>query len=290
MKRIGVLGHGVFGQAMGSLISANGYEYAPVDVGDTFPYLIDTVVITTPVQVLRAALTEHAGMIAEGAVIINCSKGIEVASTESPYQIASEIFGIRPYACVAGPSFASEVKDRVPTIVTVAGTDSVAVDRAKEIFARPYFVLEELGTVRELELAGAMKNVYAVASGYVAGSGGGKNTHAQVQVMALREYTRLIQSMAGKPLVVRPGVVGDLILTCGSEESRNYQYGKGLATGAIRADLTAEGVATAEALQRLAQQWQTDLPLVTATKALIDQAPGAKDLFYQALGFQLGID
>lgn len=287
MPTIGFLGYGVFGKAIGSLVAANGQSIHAVDIGETFHEPIDILFIAVPVQQLRTALREHSNGLSGTTLVVNLSKGIEKDTGFLPHQIVAEVLGERAYVVVSGPSFAAEIEAEVPTTVSVAGTDAESVSVVQQLLSRPHFVLEELGTIRELELAGAMKNIYAIASGYVAGCGGGKNTHAHVQVVALREYTALIHALEGTTDVVRPGVVGDLILTCGSTESRNYRYGYGLAKGTVPEGLTVEGVATAEAVARVAAAYQVSLPLVDATRALIaDEDNGkAHELFYRALGF-----
>ena len=283
--QIGFLGHGVFGSAIGSLVEANGHTPEYIDLGDWFTFPPEVLFLCVPVQFMREALETHKDKLGNVSLVINCSKGIEKGTGFLPHQIVAEVLGERSYVAVAGPSFASEIQAKVPTTVSIAGTDAEAVGVATTLLGQSYFVLEELGTILELELAAAMKNIYAVASGYVSGSGGGKNTHAHVQVIALREYTKLIHALAGNTDVVRPGVVGDLILTCGSAESRNFQYGKALAERGTNENMTAEGVATAESIQIVAKECGAVLPLALATLALIHQEPNAKSALYEAIGF-----
>ena len=283
--RIGFLGYGVFGEAIGSLIEKNGHEFETVDLGQAFAEPIDVVFLAVPVQNLRVALKEHVNGLFNVKLVVNLSKGIEKETGYLPHQIAKEILGEHSYVAVSGPSFASEILAEVPTTVSIAGTDDESVVTVSKLLSRPHFVLEILGTVLELELAGAMKNIYALAAGYVAGSGGGRNTIAHVQVVALREYTKLVHALEGNSEVVRPGVVGDLFLTTGSKESRNFQYGDALARLEKRDDLTAEGVVTAESVTHLAKGLNVELPLANATCLLIEQSEEAHVLFYQALGF-----
>ncbi len=285
--QIGFLGKGVFGSAIGSLVEANGHLPEYVDVGDVFEQSPEVLFIAVPVQVLRDALVTHQTSLKDVRLIVNCSKGIEVTSGLLPHQIVADVLGRSQYVAVSGPSFAHEILKKMPTSVSIAGNDQNSVVQIASLLRRPYFILEELGTVLELELAGAMKNVYALASGYVAGSGGGENTHAHVQVVALREYTKLVHALEGNSDVVRPGVVGDLILTAGSKESRNYQFGFALAGGKDIPRCTAEGVATSEAIQLLAKQNNVTLPLSQAIEGLVRQDATAHDRFYRALGFAL---
>lgn len=285
MPEIGFLGYGVFGRAIGSLLAANGHHFHTVDIGEAFHEPIEILFLAVPVQHLRSALREHLNGITEVKIVVNLSKGIEKETGYLPQQIVTEVLKERQYVVVSGPSFAAEIEANVPTTVSIAGTDADAVAVAKKLLNRKHFVLEELGTILELELAGALKNVYAIACGYTAGSGGGKNTIAHAQVVALREYTTLIHAMEGNSEVVRPAVAGDLILTCGSIDSRNYQYGYALAKHQTETGSTVEGVATAEAVARVAAKYKVRLPLAAATRALIHQAEDAHELFYSALGY-----
>lgn len=283
--QIGFLGHGVFGAAIGSLVEANGHKPDYVDIGDSFRETPEILFIATPVQLLREALLTHKEVFQGTKLVVNLSKGIEKETSYLPHQIVAEVLGERSYVAVAGASFASEIVSKMPTAVSIAGTETEAVGIVKALLTRPFFILEELGTIVELELAAAMKNIYALASGYVAGSGGGKNTHAHVQVVALREYKKLIHALEGKARIVRPGVVGDLILTCGSNDSRNFQYGFACADGVCDTTQTIEGVATAEAILMLAEERKVELPLAKAVLALVNNPTDGDDLLYEALGF-----
>lgn len=283
--KIGMLGRGVFGSAIGSLLEANGYKVEYVDLGDQFSESPDILFLAVPVQAMRGALKTHREVLVSTSLVVNCSKGIEVATGFLPQQIVFEVLGSRPYVVISGPSFASEIIAQTPTAVSVAGTDEGSEHKVVTLLAQPHFLLEELGTVLELELAGAMKNIYAIAAGFVAGSGGGQNTHAHLQVVALREYVALIQALEGETQVVRPGVVGDFILTCGSPESRNFQYGFALAKGKAHSGATAEGVGSATAVLKIAQTNHVQLPLAAATNELVTNGSTAQKQLYKALGF-----
>lgn len=287
---IGIVGYGIFGKAIESLLIKNGHNPECVDVDEHFTQTVDIIFLAVPVQYMRSALQLHKKQIAQGAIFINCSKGIEKDTTALPQQIVHDIFGEEsPYVVIAGPSFASEIMASLPTVVNIASTHLEAQERIISLLQTPWFVLEKTGTPLELELAGAMKNIYAVAAGYIAGSGGGQNIHAHLQVVALREYTTLIQALEGTAQVVRPAVAGDLFLTCASTESRNYQYGYMLAKDDDIDELTAEGVASADAMSLICQKHAVQLPLALATRHVVQKGEHAHDLLYQALGFKVGV-
>ena len=108
-----------------------------------------------------------------------------------------------------------------------------------------------------------------------------------MQVVALREFTKLIHAMEGNTDVVRPGVVGDLILTCGSKESRNYQYGYRLAKGEDVEELMSEGAQSAEAIAAVSKKYGAHLPLAESVFQLVCKNAQAHRLLYQSLGFRL---
>lgn len=284
---IGIIGKGAFGSAIEFVLQQNKQNTESVDVGDSFSSVKDVLVIACPTQAIRGALETHADWFTKDILFLNCAKGIEKKTGLLPQDIVLEVTGSDRYAVLAGPSFASEIKDEVPTVVNIATNSSADRNRLAEMFTTDTFKVETVSNVLELELAGAMKNIYALAAGYVAGSGGGENTRAHLQVVALREYALLVQSLEGDHDVLRPSVVGDLILTCASAESRNYQYGLALAGAGALPESTAEGVHTAEAITVLARNANVSLPLAEAVLELVQSKSGAKEHLYSALGFDI---
>lgn len=284
---IGIIGYGVFGKAIETLIQENNNPVQVVDIGEVFSETQDVIFLTVPVQHMREALEQRKVSITDKTIVVNCSKGIELATGKLPQQIVFEVCGKVSYGCISGPSFSHEIMSHKHTVVNVASEDESVSETISSLLHTEYFVLESVGTVLELELAGAMKNIYAIAAGYIAGKGSGRNLHAHLQVVALREYVQLVTVLGGKTEVIKPGVVGDLILTTGSEESRNYQYGKALAQGHDTKELMAEGATSAEAIQALCDEHTCSLPLCSAVLALIQQKDGAQQLLFSALGFTL---
>lgn len=283
--RVGVLGAGAFGSAIAHILSSNGHSPEIVDVDDTFTRPVDVLCIVVPSEHLPAALATHKAVITATTVLVNCTKGMVVSGERSclVHEFISDQFPDNPYVTLSGPSFASELQLCVPTMVNVGTTNDAAWQLLEQLFTNDWFRLERVGTTLELELAGVMKNVYAVAAGYVAGTGGGRNTHAHLQVVALREFSALVHALEGEAEVIRPGVVGDLVLTCTSAESRNYQYGQALAKGTTVA-VTAEGAKSAASLLEYAVTYQVSLPLAAAVASLVSGEASASVL-YNALGF-----
>lgn len=285
--KIGILGKGAFGTALRHVLVENGHNPTCIDVGEFFTEVQDILIIAVPTQQLRQALIEQAIAFGPTTLVVNSAKGIERDSGLLPSEIVAKVFKGGSYAALGGPSFAKEIQAGIQTVINVAANDPKDAQLVDQLFTNAWFAVECVGEVYELELAGAMKNIYAIATGFVIGSGGGENTKAHLQVVALREYTKLVHALQGDNDVVRPCVVGDLILTCASSASRNYQYGLALATKEPLPQVTAEGVHTAAAIGVLAEQAQVSLPLAQAVHHLIESKSHAKQDLYQALGFQM---
>ncbi len=284
-RGIGILGGGAFGQAMRSLTEYNGHEVTVVDIGEILSQPQEVVVLAVPVAHLREALLANAVAFDTETVVVGCGKGLEQETCRLPHQIYQEVIGKGIYAALSGPSFAKEIIDAVPTVVDVACADLSILPRLRSLLETPYFKIEMHDSVMEIELAGALKNVYAIAAGFVSGAGGGANTHAHLQVVALREYQTLAKKLAGPIDVVRPSIVGDLHLTTSSTMSRNYRFGFGQAVGDQQSIETVEGCNTIGPLRALAKQHGISLPLAESVYGLITEGQMARNQVYAALGF-----
>lgn len=284
-SRVLIIGGGMFGQAMSSLCAHNGIGTQMVDQGERADRPYEMVVLATPVGSLRVALSDNRVAFSDGTIVICCSKGIEVATGELPHRIFKELLIPGRYHALAGPSFAREVIAKVPTVVDIAGEDGADSAEIRSVLETPYFKIEAHDRVLEVELAGAMKNVYAIASGYIRAVGGGENTHAHAQVVALREYQALAEALEARREVARPSVAGDLFLTSGNNTSRNYRYGMARGTDQDLTDETVEGKHTVHPLLALAARVGVELPLARAVAAIITDGSGARDTVFNALGF-----
>lgn len=283
--QIGVIGDGAFGNAIAHVLRSNGMTPEVVGPNTAFSTPRSVVFVAVPSRLLADALAAHTTTITSDTTIINCVKGLVNDPPRLPQEIISAVFPESPYATLAGPSFASEMVAAIPTVVNIGTHSDTAFAQLAEMLQNDWFLLERTHSIRELELAGVLKNIYAVAAGVVSASGGGKNTIAHLQVVALREFVSLVEAFAGDASVVSPGVVGDLLLTCNSPESRNYRFGVALVSGTPVA-FTAEGVDSAPAAATLAVSQGVALPLVhaVATAVTTCQPEAAVDIM-RALGF-----
>ncbi|MFH0811153.1 MAG: NAD(P)H-dependent glycerol-3-phosphate dehydrogenase [Pseudomonadota bacterium] len=228
-----------------------------------------TLVLVVPSHAMRAVAGELAPMLGSGCVAVTAAKGIEAESGLTMAQVLSEILppGVT-VAALSGPSFAKEVAAGLPTAVTIACRD---LDRARglqALFAGNSFRVYSSQDVIGVELGGAVKNVIAIAAGISDGLGFGHNTRAALITRGLAEMARLAVKLGGSAATFSGlAGVGDLILTCTGDLSRNRTLGLGLGRGKKLSELTAgsrqvtEGVRTALSVHRLAEREGVDMPI-----------------------------
>jgi glycerol-3-phosphate dehydrogenase (NAD(P)+) len=236
----------------------------------------EIVVLATPAQHFAALLAELAPQLPEGAVLVNTAKGIDIQSGRLLSQIAAEAAPRHPFAVLSGPTFAHEVARGLPAALTLAAPDHAhAASWARAVSSqtfRPYLSDDVTG----VEVAGALKNVIAIACGIVAGKKLGENARAAVMTRGMAEIKRLGLSMgAQEQTFLGLAGIGDLTLTCHSMSSRNFSLGFEIGEGAKLADIlkrrhtVAEGVATTKAAHVLAQARGIAMPIMGAVYALL---------------------
>ncbi|MBI4239241.1 MAG: NAD(P)-dependent glycerol-3-phosphate dehydrogenase [Deltaproteobacteria bacterium] len=232
------------------------------------------VVLVTPSHVLRSVATQMAPALSPTAIITCCTKGIEIGTGRLMSEVLVEALPQHPttlHTFLSGPSFAKEVAAEQPTAVVVAGTDRVATQRVQEVFRTPYFLTFTHDDVIGVEVGGAVKNVLAIATGIAEGLGLGHNTRAALITRGLYEMIKLGRVLGANPLTFAGlAGLGDLVLTCTGELSRNRQVGIALGQGTplekiLRTmTMVAEGVATSKAVYALIQRHQLRAPICSA--------------------------
>ncbi len=238
----------------------------------------ETVVWVVPVQFARTLMHEMRSVFPRDAVLVSASKGIEVETLERVDEIATGELGLEQnrFVVLSGPSFAREVAAGLPTASVLAGSDTGAVRRLQEAFSTPSYRFYLADDVIGVELAGALKNVIAIAAGMVQGLGLGHNTLAALMTRGLHEIARLGVRLGGQPETFRGlAGMGDLILTCTGAMSRNRTAGERLGRGeSLTAVLSgrevAEGVPTSRAAAALARRWEVEMPVTEAVAAILD--------------------
>ena len=223
-----ILGKGAWGHALASLLSENKKDYIFWDrKSEIDPESL--VIIAVPTQAIREVLTKNKKNLKK-ATIINTAKGIEKETNKLPFQVAREILGKQiKYSVMSGPSFASEVEQKMPTMVNLSCLEdgTTICPLVKHYFQTDYFRVWLTNSVQAIELAGAVKNVYAIACGISEGLGFAANTRSQIVGLAFEETIALCKALKYEVAEnAVEGIMGDLVLTCGSSESRNFRFGR----------------------------------------------------------------
>jgi len=236
----------------------------------------DIVLVVVPAQHLRATMAGAA--LPASTPLVLCAKGLEAGSHKLMVEVARDLVP-NPIAVLSGPSFAAEVARGLPCAITLACADAALDERLVQAMARPGFRLYQSDDVVGAEIGGAVKNVLAIACGVVEGAGLGLNARAALIARGFAEMTRfgVARGARAETLAGLSGL-GDLVLTCSSENSRNFRLGVGLGQGRPLAGLlagpaVAEGAATAPVLIEAARAAGVDMPISRAVAALLAGAP-----------------
>jgi len=230
----------------------------------------DLIVSAIPSHGCRAVIRAAAPHVAPHATVVSATKGLEVDTLLRMSQVIAEELPRRRVVVLSGPSFAIEVARELPTAVLAASTDEEATGLVQAEFRGPYFRLYGSSDVAGVEIGGAMKNVIAIAAGVVEGLGLGHNALAALITRGLAEVTRLACAAGGKrETLAGLSGLGDLVLTCTGDLSRNRHVGIELARGRALADvlaqmkMIAEGVRTTGAVLALGARHGVELPIAT---------------------------
>ena len=238
----------------------------------------EMIVLAIPAQSLRENLKSWKALISKEIPIVSSLKGIEVATQKRMTEVVQEVLDIPEdmVAIITGPNLAREVVLRQPTGAVAASMSQELADLTARTFSAPYFRVYTSNDVIGCELAGAAKNVIALAVGMSIGMGFGENTQALVITRGLNEVTRLGIARGAMPLTfVGLAGVGDLLATCGSPLSRNRSFGEALGrTGSMEkaqseVRSTVEGVSTASAVVDLAHLVVVEAPIMEAVKDVV---------------------
>ncbi|MGH8286705.1 MAG: NAD(P)H-dependent glycerol-3-phosphate dehydrogenase [Steroidobacteraceae bacterium] len=246
----------------------------------------DDVLLAVPSHAFRALLMEIAPRLAPGQRVAWATKGFELDSGKLPHQVAREVLGAeRAIAVLSGPTFAREVGAGLPTAMTVASPDasfatSLAQDLSSENF-RAYISTDIVG----VEVGGAVKNVLAVGAGLSDGLGFGANTRVALITRGLVEMTRLGASLgAQRETFMGLAGLGDLVLTCTDDQSRNRRFGLLLASGkspdAALAEIgqAVEGYVAARAVRAVAQRQKVSMPICEAIYGVLYEGLPPRDV------------
>jgi len=303
---IGVLGAGAWGTAMAQMLASTGRKVTlwtanlgcvtsinetrenshylkgvPLNTGITATTDMsaldscDSVLSVIPAQHTREVLEKFKPYARPGLPVMLCSKGIEISTMNFMSQVLEDVLPQAAPAVLSGPSFAIDVARGLPTAVTLACEDEKLGTQLMQAVGaptfRPYWTDDILGA----EIGGAVKNVLAIVCGIVLGKNLGRSAHAATITRGFAEMTRLGKALGCKPeTLTGMSGLGDLILTCSSELSRNMSCGMALGRGLTLQEIMSsrnavtEGVATAPVLAKMADKLGVDMP-ICQTAAII---------------------
>ncbi|MBV6494724.1 MAG: Glycerol-3-phosphate dehydrogenase [NAD(P)+] [Turneriella sp.] len=324
--RISVIGAGSFGTALAKLVAENGHDtliwshsedtakvieehhensiylkeiklpekiHATTDFEKAAKFA-ELLISATPTQAIREVYTLNDRHRMLNAPIVVASKGIEKKSHMLVCDIFTDVFGgakKKNLFFLSGPSFAREIALKMPTAITIAGYDVTHLPEIQKVFHNEYFRAYATEDVLGVELGGALKNVMAIATGIADGLKLGSNTRAAIITRGLAEIARLGEKLGAKPITFMGlAGMGDLVLTCTGDLSRNrtvgLKLGQGMTLKAIQSEMrmVAEGVPTTESAYELAAKLNVDMPITAAVYKVLYENMPAKDAIKELMG------
>jgi glycerol-3-phosphate dehydrogenase (NAD(P)+) len=330
--KVAVLGAGAWGTALAQLLAEKGGEVvlwarrrdlcdaintsrqnaryltglvlsANVHATDSIPAALDgaqMIVFVVPSHATREVAREAAPYVREGVLIVSATKGIENDSLMFMDEVLAQelpAHSRRSLTFLSGPSFARELASHLPTAVVVAAHDAEIGAHVMRRFHTHYLRTYASDDVVGVECGGALKNVIAIAAGAVDGMGFGHNTRAALITRGLAEVAKLAMARGGSALTLAGlAGMGDLVLTCTGELSRNrtvgYEMGRGRPLGEVLASLghVAEGVKTAKSAYDLSIKLGVSMPVTTEVHAVLyEEKPvqhAVRDLMARELGYE----
>jgi len=317
MKRIAIIGAGTWGTALAVIAARAGHEVQlwsrNVEVVNSIntlrlnPFYLtsahvpeqvtafkevavalkqaELVLFAAPSHSARHLFTTISPHLHEAAIVVSVAKGIEIETGKRISEIFKEVAGsMHPFVCLSGPSFAREVVAGHPTAIVAASKDATAARTVQNDLSFENLRIYTNTDVIGAELGGSVKNVMAIAAGMAAGLGFGANSVAALITRGLAEITRFARREGAQvETLVGLAGLGDLVLTCTGDLSRNrfvgQELGKGRRLEEITAELTevAEGINTARAVKKLADRAGLEMPIVNEVNAVLYENKPARD-------------
>jgi glycerol-3-phosphate dehydrogenase (NAD(P)+) len=240
------------------------------------------VLVVIPSAFFRAVCRDLAPWFPPGAICVSATKGIELDTGRRMTEVAREELGSPACAVLSGPSFALEVAQGLPTAVVVASSELAVAESVQRAVSTRTFRVYSSDDVVGVELAGALKNVIAIAAGIVDGLGYGHNIVAALITRGLAEISRLAVARGGRPdTLAGLAGLGDLVLTCTGELSRNRRVGQAVGAGRSLAEATAgvvaEGVRTTLAACAIAEEAGIEMPIARQMRAVLHEGKSPRE-------------
>ncbi len=236
------------------------------------------ILLVVPAQFMRSVAQALSPHVRPTTPVVICAKGIETGTGKLMTEVLHDTIPQALPAVLSGPSFAAEVAAGLPTAVVLACRYEPLDQRLASLLSSERFRVYRSADIIGVQIGGALKNVAAIACGIVIGLGLGENAKAALIARALAEFARYAKLRGAKPeTFMGLSGLGDLVLTCNSEQSRNMSLGLAIGRGHSLAEAAAqrtgvvEGVATAEAIHREAERMGIDLPICEAVYQVAHQ-------------------
>lgn len=230
----------------------------------------DLIIHVTPSKFVRNILKQYKHLVKEQPIVM-CAKGFERETLNSLDEIIEEELPNHPYAVLSGPSHAEEVSKQIPTAMVVAAKDEALQEEVRSIFMNEKMRIYTSFDIKGVEIGGALKNIIAFCAGIAAELGLGDNSFAALITRGLTEISRLGVKMGGKQDTFYGLTgLGDLIVTCSSEHSRNRRAGKLIGAGKSIEEtrqivgMTIESIDNIEVAYELSKKYDVDMPIVHA--------------------------
>jgi glycerol-3-phosphate dehydrogenase (NAD(P)+) len=250
---------------------------------------VEDVIVVVPCEALRDALTRLAQADRDLRVCI-ASKGLEPDTLKLNHQVTAEVLGDVSVAVLSGPSFAREVAAGLPTAVVVASEDAATAGYFADCFHGDVFRIYTQDDIIGVQVGGAVKNVMAIAAGIADGLGFGANTRSAVITRGLAEIIRLGTTMGGRQdTFMGLTGLGDLVLTCTDDQSRNRRFGLALAQGKSEQEArraigqVIEGIRTADVTLQLARRHGVEMPISEHVYRVIHGEMAAREAVHSLL-------
>ncbi|MFK5979564.1 MAG: NAD(P)H-dependent glycerol-3-phosphate dehydrogenase [Rhizobiaceae bacterium] len=317
MSKICVLGGGAWGSALACVVRRAGHETvlwsrnrsvvnainqncnnpdylgnlpleSDIQATTELPVAIESakiVLFAVPAQTIGEMAKSAAKLIKSGAINIACAKGIDRETALLPSELIANEIPDCAVAALSGPSFASDVVQKLPTAITIASKDMTISQKLAASLSTEGFRCYASDDLKGVELGGALKNVLALAVGAARGMQLGASAEAALIARGFAEICRLAVALGAEQQTLSGlSGLGDLVLTCSTPQSRNFSYGMALGHGDDLQGLKlAEGAFTARIAAKIAIQQNIDTPIIKAVTAVLDKELSAKDAVVQLL-------
>lgn len=316
MKKICVLGAGSWGTALSKVLAYNGHDVTIWSIDkkevemlsscheqkDKLPGVIlpesvkvtgdmeeavngrEMLVIAVPSLFVRSTSKRLSAYYKEGQIIVNVAKGIEESTLMTMTDIIADEIPEAVVAVLSGPSHAEEVGREIPTTIVAGAKQKKVADYVQDMFMNTVFRVYTSPDVTGIELGGSVKNVIALAAGIIDGLGYGDNTKAALMTRGIAELMRLASAMGGNlETIAGLAGLGDLIVTCTSNHSRNHNAGYLIGRGKTcqeamdEVKMVVEGVYSAKAAMALAKKYNVNMPIIEAVNQVLFDGMDARE-------------